>query len=146
MLGHYRRGVAQSVEYLSILKGDTSKIIINRNTPINTFLKQCIHLNTVRGKNIFIGENSLLYNNIEIHTSDYHSIMDENITCNYASDVIIGKHVWIGMQTLILKGCRIPDNCVIGAKTLVSKSFIETHIVITGNFCKVVKKNINKKK
>ena len=35
------------------------------------------------------------------------------------SDVVIGDHVWIGANTVILRGAVIGDNCVIGAGSVV---------------------------
>lgn len=35
------------------------------------------------------------------------------------SDVMIGDHVWIGANTVILRGAVIGDNCVIGAGSVV---------------------------
>lgn len=37
-------------------------------------------------------------------------------------EVIIGNDVWIGARTTILYGSVIPDKCVIGAGTIITKN------------------------
>lgn len=71
------------------------------------------------GKNSAIGEHSVLiaanhslYNDI----THINSPMDETRT-----DVIIGDNVWVGACCSLLPGCRIGDNSVVGAGSVVSK-------------------------
>lgn len=52
--------------------------------------------------------------------------------------VVIGNHVWIGKYTAILKGCKIGDKCIIGTRSVVTKSFPE-NCLICGNPAKFVK-------
>ncbi len=59
------------------------------------------------GKKIIIGDDALLSNNIEIHTSHYHPILIEGVRTNIDEDVVIGSHVWIGLRTVILKGTQM---------------------------------------
>ena len=47
--------------------------------------------------------------------------------------VNIGNRVFIGMDTIVLPGVTIADNCIIGAGSVVTKSFFEEGTVIAGN-------------
>ncbi len=65
------------------------------------------------GKNVAIGEN------VVIRDSDNHKILsdDHKVT----EPIKIGDHVWIGMNTIILKGVKIGDGAIIAAGSLVNK-------------------------
>jgi acetyltransferase-like isoleucine patch superfamily enzyme len=68
-----------------------------------------------------------------------HDFLDVN---NYlpGSDVIIGKKCWIGMNSMILPGVCLGDNTIVGAGSIVTKSFPEGYVVIAGNPAKIIKK------
>lgn len=66
------------------------------------------------GTKIIIGENSLLSNNIEIHSTDYHYIFDvEGKRTNPDANTSIGKHVWIGLGVKVLKCSSIADDTIV---------------------------------
>jgi len=76
---------------------------------------------------IYIGKNTLMGPNIMIHTVD-HVVKNLKIEQNTQKKnrvegkrVVIGDDVWIGANTIILKGSVIPDKCVIGAGTLITE-------------------------
>ncbi len=48
-------------------------------------------------------------------------------------DVVIGEHCWIGMNTVILPGVHLGDYTIVGAGSIVTKSFPEGHCTIVGN-------------
>jgi acetyltransferase-like isoleucine patch superfamily enzyme len=52
--------------------------------------------------------------------------------------VIIHDNVWIGLNTVVLKGVEIGMNSIIGANSLVLKS-IPPNVIAGGNPCKVLK-------
>jgi acetyltransferase-like isoleucine patch superfamily enzyme len=52
--------------------------------------------------------------------------------------VIIHDNVWIGLNTVVLKGVEIGENAVIGANSLVTNS-IPANVIAGGNPCKVLK-------
>ena len=59
-----------------LLQGDNNEIILGRGVHINASPLQPTVINACNGTQIIIGENSLLSNNIEIHSTDYHYIFD----------------------------------------------------------------------
>lgn len=97
------------------------------------------------GKGIYIGDDNQWSFGIQIRNSDAHAIIDiKTEEClNYGRDVIIGKHVWIASNCIILKGACIRDNTVIGAGSVVTKDFMEENCVLAGNPAKLVKRDIS---
>jgi len=92
---------------------------------------------------IQFGNNCLLSWDILIMDTDFHKIKDEfgNII-NAPKPIIVGNNVWIGCRSLILKGAKIPNNCVIGADSIVSKALEKENGLYVGSPCKLVKENI----
>lgn len=52
--------------------------------------------------------------------------------------VKIGKNVWIGMNSVVMRGVTIGNNVIIGANSIVTKDIAENAIA-AGNPCKVIK-------
>ena len=126
-----------------LIEGDNNYIEFGENVTVNASPTQPTVINAIGGKNILIGKGSLFSNNIEIHTTDYHGIYDENgERINPDKNIIIGNYVWIGLGCKILKGSEISDGSVIGAGSLVSGKFSEENVIIVGNPAKIIKHHI----
>ncbi len=63
--------------------------------------------------------------------SDQHHIFDLNSRerINKGKDILVGNHVWLGRETMLLGGAKVADNCVVGARSTFSGSF-EKKIVL----------------
>lgn len=71
---------------------------------------------------IKIGEDCQFSFGIIIWPSDGHTILDgDRRILNKGEDIYIGNHVWLGMNSTVLKGARIPDNSVVGAKSVFTR-------------------------
>ena len=93
----------------------------------------------INGKNgIIFGDNVYIAAGVKIISAN-HDFNDYN---NYVKEepIIIGNNVWIGANAIILPGVRIADGCIIGAGSVVTKSFLEKNCVIAGNPAKIIKK------
>lgn len=55
--------------------------------------------------------------------------------------VHIGNNVWIGMNSIVMRGVTIGDNVVIGANSLVTKD-IPSNTIAAGAPCKVIKERL----
>jgi acetyltransferase-like isoleucine patch superfamily enzyme len=73
------------------------------------------------GKEINIGEYSIFAENVSIRDGDHNTAANMPVSLQSTSfrPIQIGKDVWIGAGTLILKGSDIPDGVVIGANSVV---------------------------
>lgn len=116
------------------------QIEIGQNTSIES-----AHLAvTEPNKKITIGHECMLSGGIVFRTGDSHSIID-NVTkkrINYAQDIVVGNHVWIGSNSTVLKGVNIEHNSVIGTNSIVTKS-IPSHSIAAGIPAKVIKRDID---
>lgn len=109
----------------------------------NTFIDSA-HLAATEGKAIIIGNECMLANDIDIRTGDSHSILDITTgeRVNYARDVILKSHVWVGAHSIILKGSIVNENTVIGTASLVTATEYPANCIIGGIPAKVIKENI----
>lgn len=100
-------------------------------------------LAALEGKKIEIGEESLFSSNIVIRTGDSHIIYNQQRErINHPKDIIIGRHVWMGANIICLKGTEIANDCVVGAGSVLTKKYIDSHSCIAGNPAKIVKEDI----
>ncbi len=90
-----------------------------------------------------IGDDTMLGANVTIADTDFHSLSpcrrsghtDASIA---VERVIIGKRVFIGTNSIILKGVSIGDNSVIGAGSVVTRS-IPANAIAAGNPCRIIR-------
>jgi acetyltransferase-like isoleucine patch superfamily enzyme len=54
-------------------------------------------------------------------------------------DVIIGKKCWIGMNSVILPGVCLGDHTIVGAGSVVTKSFPDGNCIIAGNPARIIR-------
>jgi glycosyltransferase involved in cell wall biosynthesis len=99
---------------------------------------------TEPGSQIAIGRDCMFAYDIDVRTGDSHSIisLESNARINYAENVFIGDHVWVGAHSIILKGVSIPDNSVVATGSVVTRSFETSGIIVGGNPATIIKKGI----
>lgn len=85
---------------------------------------------TAREK-VVIGDNTIFGPNVVVYDND-HKICNGRILDNefVTEPVVIGSNVWIGAGTIILKGSKIEDNCVIAAGSIVKGKVESDNIMI----------------
>lgn len=54
--------------------------------------------------------------------------------------IVIGKRCWIGANAVILPGVRLGDDVIVGAGSVVTKSF-DSNLIIAGCPAKIIKQN-----
>jgi acetyltransferase-like isoleucine patch superfamily enzyme len=86
---------------------------------------------TEPGRRILIGNDCIFGNGLEIRTGDSHSIVDiaTGKRINFAKDVTIGNHVWVGAHAKLLKGTVIGDGSIVGTGSIVSGRIGSNRIV-----------------
>ncbi|GAB6162760.1 hypothetical protein JCM12298_19200 [Desulfothermus naphthae] len=94
------------------------------------------------GTSIKIGDGTHIGAMNDIRTTDSHSVIDVNTKkrLNPPGDVIIGKNVFIGERSTILKGVKIGDGSVIGIGSIVTKD-IPDYCVAVGIPARIIRKN-----
>lgn len=110
-------------------KGKKSSIVFGTNDdigPNNRFV-------SMEGNAIQVGNDSMFSYDCEVRNTDSHSICGlDGRRMNLGQNVSIGDHCWLAQKCLILKGSIIPDNTIIGAGSIVNKSFSLENTVIAG--------------
>lgn len=80
---------------------------------------------------IEIGNNVMLSPNVQIydHDHDYKAADGVQSGKYCTSPVIIGNNVWIGANTVILRGTIIGDNCVVAAGSVLKGEYDSNSII-----------------
>jgi acetyltransferase-like isoleucine patch superfamily enzyme len=86
---------------------------------------------------IEIGDDVWIAPNVGIITANHDfSDLPKN---SRPKPVSIGPHCWIGMNAVILPGVTLGERTIVGAGSVVTKSFPEGHCVIAGNPAKLIR-------
>lgn len=74
---------------------------------------------------ITFGAGTLLGFGTTVMDSDFHYIVDTigRRFIKPSAAVRIGRNNWVGCQSLIMKGTQTPDNCIIGARSVLSRRY-----------------------
>lgn len=125
------------------LIGYGSYIQIGQNAKLsigNSFINR--EVKVLCNKSISIGDGCVIAMGAVIRDNDggQHQILSDNY--KNQKPVIIGNHVWVGENSMILKGVTIGDGAVIAASSLVSKD-VPAHCLVAGNPAKVIRENVN---
>lgn len=86
---------------------------------------------------IYIGNYTQIAANVGIITAN-HNIYENNKN-DESKNVNIGKYSWIGFSSVILPGVILGDYTIVGAGSIVTKSFPEGYVVIAGNPAKIIR-------
>lgn len=98
----------------------------------------------MEGTKIVIGNDNLFAFDIELRTSDGHSILDDTGNrMNIAKDIIIGNENWVGKHVTFLKGSKIGNYNVVGYGSVLTKSIEGDHMLILGFPASCKRQNIN---
>jgi acetyltransferase-like isoleucine patch superfamily enzyme len=88
---------------------------------------------------ITIGSGVAISKGVTIRDSDNHSIDGNN---KISAPIIIGDHVWIGLNATILKGVHIGSGAVVAAGAVVTRDVPENALV-GGVPARIIKENIS---
>lgn len=90
------------------------------------------------GEFVSIGDGTLISWDCCIMDRDYHKLNSET---ERTSPIRIGKHCWIGCNSLIMKGVDIGDGAVVAAGSVVTKD-VPPGALVGGNPAKIIKENV----
>lgn len=115
-----------------------------------TFADNC-KITPVAMTKLIIGRDCMFSSKVVCHIGDGHAIFDlnSNQRMNWLPSMrskgklesVLGDHVWVGYQAFILAGAHIGNGCIIGARSVVNKSF-PNNCIIAGNPAAIVRKDI----
>lgn len=95
------------------------------------------------GRALRIGRDCMIAYGTDVRNSDGHSLLSgDGVTrLNPAADVIIGDHVWLGINSQILKGVRIGAGAVVATRSLVRQD-VPPRVVVGGVPARVLREDV----
>ena len=116
-----------------------ASVVIESDVSFNARVRLLLH----EPSSIAIGRMSLIASDVDLMTSDMHSILDDETgqRVNPARSIVVGKQVWIGQRAMVLKGSIIGAGSVIAAGSIVAGRVPEK-VIAAGNPAKVVRTGI----
>lgn len=95
-------------------------------------------------RSIQIGDGLLFSWGIYMRTSDGHGLIDltKGKVINVPKSILIGPHVWLGHDVIVMPGARIGGGSVIGARSIVTKA-VPAACVAVGAPARVVRRNVS---
>lgn len=127
------KGKYNMVSTASIRHGEN--IYIGNNSSIN---HNCVLWAGINSK-IIINDNVLLGPNVSIFSMN-HSVDKNELMINQPwdeADVVIGNDVWIGCNSIILKGRTVGEGAVIAAGAVITKDVLP-YTIVAGNPARVI--------
>lgn len=103
----------------NVLKvSDKGKLILGDGVGISTSKITCT-------KKITIGKGTFLGVGTTVMDSDFHPIIDIEGQCyvNTSIPIKIGDYNWIGGDSLILKGTKTPNHCIVSSRSVLNKLY-----------------------
>ena len=95
------------------------------------------------GGKVVVGKDCMFSWGIEVRNTDSHAILDsEGNRINFARDIDISDHVWIGAKSTILGGVVLGENSVVGIGSVVTGEHVPA-VVLAGVPARVVRTGIN---
>lgn len=83
----------------------------------------------ISAEKITLGQDVMIARNVVIYDSDFHSILNQDgKVSNMPKPVIIGDHVWLGTNVIVLKGAKIGNDSIISAHAVLSSNIPEQTI------------------
>ncbi len=110
----------------------------------NCYFNGQLHAVSSEGRYIILGRDCLFAFGIWLRTADPHLVYDAKSRkrINQSKDIIVGDHVWVGQDAMILKGTEVGSGSIIGAKSLVSGKRVPSNTSWGGNPAKTIRSGI----
>jgi len=94
-------------------------------------------------ENITIGEHTIITSGVKILSHYYDTNnLDSNHHHMKVGKVVIGRDVFIGMNTVIANSVIIGDGAIIGANTVITKD-VSAQTIVAGNPARIIRKRNN---
>ena len=128
--------------HVDICVFQNSAVYVGKNCYMNP--AGIVQMIAAERQNIIIGEDGLISYGICIRTTDPHLIYSCECMArlNQSKSVIIGDHVWIGQEALILKGTRIGSGSIVAGHACVAGKTVKSNTAIAGNPAKTIREKV----
>lgn len=119
--------------------GIDATVTIGRNVSTTNAMQ----ISAVEGSEVSIGDDVMIAGSVKVRGDDGHPIFDvrTNRRINFAKNIVVGDHVWLGIESILLGGAEIGSGSVVGARSLVTKKF-PNNVVVAGSPAQVIRRDI----
>lgn len=102
------------------------ELVIGNNVSLNINNMIACH------SRIVIGDDVQFSPNVQIYDHDHDFYVEGGVKAGKykVAPVKIGNNVWIGANTVILRGTEIGDNCVVGAGSVIKGTYSDNTLII----------------
>lgn len=108
---------------------------------IGLFQRPGSYFQAASDAHIYIGSGTKIAGNVGLITAN-HNFYDLDKP-EKGQDIVIGEKCWIGMNAVILPGVHLGEHTIVGAGSIVTKSFAEGHCIVAGNPAKKIREFID---
>ena len=131
------KGSARLARHFSVLiKNGASLTLGDGFTCNNGCTLSCV-------KGITVGDDVLLGGNIALRDSDGHKIYNDGSPSVPEKEIIIGGHVWICNDSVLLKGAEIAAGSIVAHSSVVTSAFYCENALIAGSPARQVKERVS---
>ena len=114
------------------------ELVIGDRVSINYRNLICAAVSVRIGDDTMIAGNVSIFDNLSHPTSPARRLAKDRLRRDEASPVSIGRNVWIGMNSLIMRGVTIGDHAIVAAGSVVTKS-VPPATLVAGNPARVIR-------
>ena len=95
-------------------------------------------------QNLIVGSDCIFSFGIWLRTADPHLVysIETHKRINPSRSIMIGDHVWLGQNAMILKGSRIGSGSIVSANCVIAGKKVGSNTIYAGNPGRMVKEGI----
>lgn len=140
---HRRIGYALNKVYSKLVRKEKSYEIMNRyyrrsGAHIGNGCCICSNLNLCEKELLYIGNNVTISTQVLFVTHDISIASFSQKKGSLFGKIVIGDNCFIGERSMILYGVELANNIIVGAGSVVTKSFQQEGIILGGNPARVI--------
>lgn len=119
-------------------KETLNKYLRKQGMAIGKGTKTASQLKTSEPYLISIGDNVTISHDVDFITHDNSVCKIYGVAHDLYGRITIGNNCFIGAHAIIMYGVTLADNVIVGAGSVVTKSIMESNVIVAGNPARVV--------